>query len=160
MSNKIFAAGVLAASVAFLIPSASAQTFSPNGPFTLTNIAPITVSKAVVLLCSGLNGSGSISSGAASVSSLTLSGGGCGGVVFSGAPYAVSSSSPTSITLNGVVIGGFFGGTCAGSLTEDYDQTTGVATFRQAVIPPASGGNPCRITGRIQLSPAVTFTIA
>jgi hypothetical protein len=154
MIKKILAAGLFAASAVFLVPLASAQTFAPNGPFTLTSIAPITFNNGLTLSCGSLNGTGSVSGSGASVSSIIA---GCG-MVFTGAPYAVSSSSPTSITLNGVVISSWIGG-CAGSLTGDYDQSTGVITFRLATIPSTTYSNPCRIAGRLQLSPVVTFTI-
>ncbi|ATY31012.1 hypothetical protein [Sphingomonas psychrotolerans] len=157
MIKKILAAGAFAASAVFLVPLASAQTFSPNGPFTLTSIASITFNNGLTLTCNSLNGIGSVSGGAASVSSITVSGGGCG-VVFTGTPYVISSSSPTSITLNGIVISSWIGG-CAGSLTGDYDQSTGVITFRGATIPSTTYSNPCRLYGRVQLSPAVIFTI-
>ena len=157
MIKKILAAGALAASAAFLVPQASAQTFSPNGSFTINNIGTITVSKGITLSC-GLTGGGSVSSGAATVTSINLTGGLCGSVVFSGTPYVVSSPSLTSITLNGVVVTAITG-SCAGTLTGAYNQSTGVITFTNAAIPSTSGGNPCRVTGRVQLSPIVTFTI-
>jgi hypothetical protein len=158
MIKKILTTGALAASTAFLVPHASAQTFSPGGPFTLTSIGTMVFSKGITLNCS-LTGSGGIAGGAASVSSITLANGLCAGVLFTGTSYVVSSASLTSITLNGVVISGFLGGTCAGALTGDYNQSTGVITFRAVTLPSISGGNPCRIAGRVQLSPAVTFTI-
>lgn len=158
MIKEILTTGTLAASAAFLVPQASAQTFSPTGPFTLANVGSIVFSKDLTLTC-GLTGSGSVSGGAASVSSIAVGGGAMCGVLFTGTPYVVSSSSLTSITLNGVVMTGLFGGTCAGSLTGDYDQSTGRITFLGATIPSTSGGRPCRIAGRVQLSPIVTFTI-
>jgi hypothetical protein len=157
MIKKILAAGALAASAAFLVPQASAQTFSPTGPFTLTSIGNITVQKGITLSC-GLNGTGSVSGGAASVSSINLTGGLCGSVNFTGTPYTVTSGSLTSITLNGVVVTAITGN-CAGSLTGSYNQATGVITYSGATIPSTSGGNPCRVTGRVQVSPTVTFTI-
>lgn len=157
MIKKILAAGALAASAAFLVPQASAQTFSPNGSFTLTNIGTITVSKGITLSC-GLTGGGSVSGGAATVTSINLTGGLCGSVLFTGTPYTVTSGSLTSITLNGVTVTAITGN-CAGTLTGAYNQSTGVITFTNAAIPSTSGGNPCRVTGRVQISPTVTFTI-
>jgi hypothetical protein len=157
MIKKILAAGALAASAAFLVPQASAQTFSPSGPFTLTNSGSITVSKGITLNC-GLNGSGSVSGGAASVSSINLTGGLCSSVHFTGTPYTVTSGSLTSITLNGVVVTAITGN-CAGTLTGAYNQATGAITFANATIPSTSGGSPCRVSGTVQISPTVTFTI-
>jgi hypothetical protein len=157
MIKKILAAGALAASAAFLVPHASAQTFSPNGSFTLASIGTITVSKGITLSC-GLNGTGSVSGGAASVSSISLTGTLCSSVTFSGTPYTVTSGSLTSITLNGVVVTAITGN-CAGTLTGSYNQATGGITFANATIPSTSGGNPCRVNGRVQISPTVTFTI-
>ncbi|TGX54310.1 hypothetical protein E5A73_09395 [Sphingomonas gei] len=157
MIKKILAAGALAASAAFLVPQASAQTFSPSGAFTLTNIGTITVSKGITLSCS-LSGGGTVSGGAASVSSITLSGGLCSSVTFTGAPYTVTSGSLTSITLNGVIVTGITGN-CAGSLTGAYNQSTGVITYTNATIPKTSGIGDCKVTGKVQVSPKVTFTI-
>jgi hypothetical protein len=157
MIKKILAAGALAASAAFLVPQASAQTFSPNGPFTLASIGSISVSKGITLSC-GLNGGGNVSGGAAWVSSLNLTGGLCGSVTFSGFNYPVTSTSLTTITLNGVVVTAITG-SCAGTLTGTYNQATGVITYANATIPSTTGGNPCRISGRVQVSPTVTFTI-
>ena len=80
-------------------------------------------------------------------------------LAFTGTRYGIGSSPLTSITPNGVVIIGIFGGTCASPLTGAYDPSTGIVTFRQAMIPTTAGSNPCRVAGRIQLSPTVTFTI-
>lgn len=157
MIKKILAAGALVASAAFLVPQASAQTFSPNGPIALASIGTITVSKGITLNC-GLNGTGAVTGGAASVSTINLTGGLCPSVTFSGTPYTVTSGSLTSITLNGVVVTAITG-SCAGTLTGAYNQSTGVITFANASIPSTSGGNPCRVTGRVQISPTVTFTI-
>lgn len=157
MIKKILAAGALAASAAFLVPQASAQTFSPTGSFTLANSGTFTVQKGITLSC-GLSGSGSVSGGAASVSSLTLSGGLCGSVTFSGTPYTVTSGSLTSITLNGVVVTGITGN-CAGSLTGSYNQSTGVITYANATIPKTSGIGDCKVNGKVQITPTVTFTI-
>jgi hypothetical protein len=153
--KRILTAFALAASAGF-VPQTSAQTFSPDGPFTLTSIGTMFISKGTAVSC-GFNGTGSVSGSMASVDSMMPTG--VCGLVFMGMPYVVSSTSPTSITLNGVVISGIIGGTCAGTLTGDYNQSTGIITFRQATIPSISGGNPCRISGRIQFSPVVTFTI-
>ncbi|ATY31013.1 hypothetical protein [Sphingomonas psychrotolerans] len=157
MIKKILAAGALVASVAFIAPQASAQTFSPNGAVSLASIGNITVSKGITLSC-GLAGTGSVSSGALSVSSITLSGGLCPSVTFSGTPYTVTSGSLTAVTLNGVVVTAITGN-CAGTLTGAYNQATGVITYANATIPSTSGGSPCRVTGRVQVSPTVTFTI-
>jgi hypothetical protein len=157
MIKKILAAGALAASAAFLVPQASAQTFSPNGSVSLASIGTIAVSKGITLNC-GLAGTGAVTSGALSVSSITLSGGLCGSVTFSGTPYTVTSGSLTSVTLNGVVVTAITG-SCAGTLTGSYNQATGVITYANATIPSTTGGSACRVTGRVQVSPTVTFTI-
>jgi hypothetical protein len=157
MIKKILAAGALAASAAFVVPQASAQTFSPNGAVTLTSIGNITVSKGITLSC-GLSGTGSVSGGALSVSSITLSGGLCGSVTFSGTPYPVTSGTLTSVTLNNVVVTAITG-SCAGALVGSYNQATGVITYSNATIPSTTGGSACRVSGRVQVSPVVTFTI-
>jgi len=64
----------------------------------------------------------------------------------------------TASTLNGVIITRFLGVNCAGTLTGSYDQSTGGITFLGATIPSNLAAYPCRITGRVQLSPTVTFT--
>lgn len=157
MIKKILTIGVIAASAAFLVPQAAAQTFSPDGPFTMTSIGLMNISKGLTVSC-GLNGTGSVSGGAATIASISPTGGLCYLVTFASTPYTVTSGSPTSITLNGVALTPL-DGNCAGSLTGDYNQSTGIITFRAATIPSTTGGNPCRITGRVQLSPTVTFTI-
>ncbi|MGK6355698.1 hypothetical protein ACMGDH_10795 [Sphingomonas sp. DT-207] len=158
MIKKILSAGAVLASAAFLVPQASAQTVSPTGPFTLTNVGTISVTKGITLSC-GLTGSGNVSSsGAASVTSINLTGGLCGSIVFSGTPYAVTSTSTSSITINGVVVTAITGN-CAGNLTGSFNQATGEITFANATLPSTSGGNPCSITGKVKTTPALSFTI-
>lgn len=154
MIKKILAAGALAASAAFLVPQASAQTFSPNGPFTLTNVGTLTVSKGITLSC-GLSGTGTVSGGTATVTSITLSGVLCGSVLFTSTPYPVSASGGT-ITINNVRVTAITG-TCAGPLSGSYNQSTGIVTFANATIPSTSGGNPCRVNGQVRLSPTITY---
>lgn len=153
MFGKNLIAGAIAASVALLVPQVSAQTFSPTGPFTLANVSgPIIVSKAVPLSCS-LTGGGSVdASGNATVTSIL-----CGASYFSGFPYTVSSTAPGTITINGVIVSGVFGGECAGNLTGAYDASTGIITFKGATLPPTTGGNPCKLYGSVRISPALTF---
>lgn len=156
MFKKILSCGALLASAAFLVPQASAQTFSPSGPFTLSNVGSITVSKGISLSC-GLTGSGSVSgSGAASVTSISLTGFLCSSITFSGGPFAVSGPSPTTITISGVTVTAITGN-CAGNLTGSYNQSTGVITFVNATLPATSGGNPCTVNGRVQISPTITY---
>lgn len=158
MIKKILCAGAVAASAAFLVPQASAQTVSPAGPFTLSNVGTISVSKGITLSC-GLTGSGNVTAGgAATVTSLNLTGGLCGSIVFSGTPYTISSTSTSSITINGVVVTAITGN-CAGSLTGSFNQATGEITFANATLPSTSGGSACRITGKVKTTPALSFTI-
>lgn len=155
MIKKILSAGALAASAAFLVPQASAQTFSPNGAFTITNVGTIVVSKGITLNC-GLTGSGNVSGGAATVSGLTLTGGLCGSVNFTGTPYTISASG-TTVTINNVTVTAITGN-CYGNLSGTYDQSTGILTFASATIPSnPPGGTPCKVTGRVQLSPILTY---
>ncbi len=156
MIKKILIAGAMAASAAFLVPQASAQTFSPTGPFTLANVGTFTVSKGITLNCS-LAGSGSVdASGNASVTSLTLSGGLCGSIAFTTTPYVVSGVSPSTVTINGMVVTAITGN-CAGNLTGSYNQSTGIITFAGATLPATSGLGACRITGQVKISPTLTF---
>ncbi len=158
MIKKILIAGAMTASAAFLVPQASAQTFSPTGPFTLANTGgQIKVQKGITLSCN-LAGSGSVdASGNASVTSLTLSGGTlglCGSITFTGTPYVVSGVSPSTVTINGMVVTAVTGN-CAGNLTGSY--SGGVITFTNATLPSTSGGNACTIDGKVKISPALTF---
>lgn len=158
MIKKILIAGAMAASAAFLVPQASAQTFSPTGSFTLANVGTFTVSKGITLNCN-LAGAGSVdTAGNASVSSLTLSGGGglCGSITFTTTPYVVSGVSPSTVTINGMVVTAITGN-CAGNLTGSYNQSTGVITFANATLPATSGVGACRINGQVKISPTLTF---
>lgn len=155
MIKKILAAGALAASAMVLAPQASAQTFSPNGSFTLTSIGTVTVNKGITLSCS-LTGSGTVSGGAASVTSITLSGGLCGSVLFTSTPYPVAGPTPTTLTIRNVRVTAITGN-CFGDLTGAYNQSTGVITLTNATIPSVGTGNPCRVNGRVQVSPTITY---
>lgn len=160
MIKKILIAGAMAASAAFLVPQASAQTFSPTGSFTLANTGgQITVQKGITLSCN-LSGGGSVdAAGNASVTSLALSGGTlniCGSISFTGTPYVVSGVSPSTVTINGMVVTAITGN-CAGNLTGSYNQSTGILTFTGATLPSTSGGSPCTISGKVKISPTLTF---
>lgn len=156
MIKKILSAGALAASAVFLVPQASAQTFSPSGPFTITNVGTITVSKGITLSCS-LSGGGNVTTGgAASVTSIILSGGLCGSVSFTATPYAVTASG-TTVTINNVTVTAITGN-CFGNLSGTYNQSTGILTFAGATIPSNPvGGSPCKVTGQVKLSPILTY---
>ena len=158
MIKKILSAGALAASAAFLVPQASAQTVSPTGPFTLTNNGPISVSKGITLSC-GLSGSGNVTpTGSATVTSINLTGGLCGSIVFSGGPWAVTATSTSSITINNIVVTAITGN-CAGNLTGSFNQMNGEITFANATLPSTSGGSPCRISGKVKTTPALSYTV-
>lgn len=156
MIKKILSAGALAASAVFLVPHASAQTFSPAGSFTITNVGTITVSKGITLNC-GLSGSGNVTSGgSASVTSISLTGGLCGSISFTATPYAVTASG-TTVTINNVTVTAITGN-CFGNLSGTYNQSTGILTFSNATIPSnPPGGSPCRVTGQVRLSPILTY---
>ncbi|WP_448662616.1 hypothetical protein ACG3SL_18425 [Sphingomonas sp. CJ20] len=156
MIKKILSAGALAASAVFLVPQASAQTFSPAGSFTITNVGAISVSKGITLSC-GLSGSGNVTSGgAASVTGIALSGPLCTSVTFTSTPYAVTASG-TTVTINNVTVTAITGN-CFGNLSGTYNQSTGILTFVNAPIPSnPAGGSPCRVNGQVRLSPTLTY---
>lgn len=157
-SLKAICVGMVA-SVA-LAGGASAQTFSPNGPVTLTSDSALSVSKGLTLSCD-LTGSGTISGGSHSITALDLSGDGglCDLVAFSAFPYAVTSTSTSSVTINDVTVVGITGN-CFGDLTGAFNQSNGKITFTGATLPSSpAGGSPCVISGTVSTSPAVSFTI-
>lgn len=156
MIKKILSAGAIAASAVFLVPQASAQTFSPAGSFTITNVGTITVSKGLTLSC-GLSGAGNVTTGgSASVTSITLSGTLCSSVNFTATPYTVTASG-TTVTINNVTVTAITGN-CLGNLSGTYNQSTGILTFANATIPSnPAGGSPCRVNGQVRLSPTLTY---
>jgi hypothetical protein len=154
-SFKAFCIGTIA--TVGLATSASTQTFSPPGGHTVSG--PVTVSKGITLNCT-LSGTGNVTGGgAATITSLSLTGGLCGLVSFTGLPYAVTSTSLTSITIVDVRAVGITGN-CRGNLTGAFNQTTGQITFTNATIPSdPPGGSPCVINGTVATAPPISFTI-
>lgn len=160
MIKKMLMGGVMAAAAAVLVPQAQAQTFSPTGPFTFADVnGPITVQIVYTFSCR-VNGDGAVdAAGNATVTSLALSGGSlglCGAITFTGMPYTVSGTSPGTVTIHGVTVTGI-SGRCAGDLTGSYNQSTGIITFLDARLPSTSGVTPCRIYGKVKVSPTLTF---
>lgn len=142
-----------------LANSASAQTFSPPGTISLSSVGPMSVSKGLRLSCN-LTGSGQITGGSATITSLALTSGGlCSSVMFVGLPYVVTAVTTNSVTINNMQVIGLTGN-CAGNLTGAFNQSTGRATFNNAVLPSnPPGGTPCIVSGVVATSPAVSFTI-
>ena len=154
--KKLIAA--FASTTLILAGAASAETWSPTGPVSLSNIGPVTVSKGITLTC-GVSGSGTLNGSNATVNSLALTGGLCGNVRFTSLPYNLEGTSPTSVTLQNVVVTAITGN-CAGDLTGSFNQSTGVITFSGATIPSnPAGGAPCVINGQVATNPAASFTI-
>lgn len=153
---KMFKSYAIAAIASLgMASAASAQTFSPDGARTITG--SVEVSKGLTLNCSA-SGTASVTGGAARVDSLALSTGFlCSGVTFSGFPYAISASGPSSVTINNVVVTAITG-SCAGSISGSYDQSTGEVTFDNAQLPTTTGGSNCAISGSLVIDPAATIT--
>lgn len=152
MIGRILTASA-AAALAILPVAASAQTVSPNGPFTLSGTG-ITVSKGITLSC-GLTGSGNVTSGVASISSIAFTGSVCSSISVSGGPFSVTvNASAGTITINNLNITAITG-SCRGSLTGTI--AAGVITFNNATIPSTTGGSACRISGRVNTSPALSI---
>lgn len=154
-SFKAFCIGTIA--TIGLATGASAQTFSPPGTHTLSGT--VTVSKGITLTCT-MSGTGNITgAGAATITSLSLSGGLCPAISFAGLPYAVTAANLNSITIVDVRAVGITGN-CRGNLTGAFNQTTGQITFTNATIPSdPAGGAPCVVNGTVSTTPAVSFTI-
>lgn len=136
---------------------AVAENWSPTGSITLSNVGTITVQKGITLSC-GLTGTGTLNGSSASVNSLALTGGLCGSISFTGAPYNIEPTSSTSVTIQNVTVTAITGN-CQGNLVGAFDQSTGRITFSNATIPSSpAGGSPCRVTGVVATSPAASYT--
>lgn len=155
---------ILAGSVAIfsLGTGAVAQTFSPDGTRTLSNVGTITVSKGITLACSGLSGSADVTSGVGEIRSLSLSGGlfgQCANITFSNFDYPLTATSTSAVTINNVYVTAITGD-CQGNITGTFNDAADTLTFTNAVLPRVSGtSGDCRISGTVKISPAVTFTV-
>ena len=155
---------IIAASFA---STASADTWTPNDPVDPTAIALESIgiiavgqSQGISLGCN-LAGTATIAStgDTAEINSLDLHGSFlCALVDFTDVPYPLSCDAQGNVTITDVVIQGFIGD-CAGNLTGTIDNTTGVISFRNAILPCATDcPGDCEITGDIKTNPAVTCT--
>ncbi|QDX26474.1 hypothetical protein FPZ54_10855 [Sphingomonas suaedae] len=157
---KTFCIGTVA--ILGLATGASAQTVSPNGTFTLSNVGTITVSKGITLNCSGLSGELVVASNDAEVTDLSLSGGlfgQCANITFTDFDYPLTATDTSSVTINNVVVEGITGN-CAGNITGAWNDAADTITFTNAVLPRTSGtSSNCTINGTIKVSPALTYTV-
>ena len=142
----------------------SAVTYTPAGAWEMQG--PVTVKKGLTLNCT-LNIKGNVpeaapdAHGTAShghvlnVTSVTLSGGLCGTVTFSGLPYSTSYTPLTAttgtLTLHNVYVNTITSGNCAGDISGTWDNTAKTLTVN-ATLPAATAGTAdCTVNGVLNL---------
>lgn len=158
--KKIFVGTV--AALAMLPTAALAGTYSPSGT---GNAGPSTVQvkKGITLTCTltaTTNSDGTISTTLPSgteITGITLSGGLCGGVSFTGLPYDITTLNATDVLINDVRVVGITGN-CRGNLKAKL--VGGVLQFNHANTIPSDppGGSPCSMQNNVSTSPTASYT--
>jgi hypothetical protein len=152
--------GVLGASLLSIaaIPSANAQTWSPNGPVFLNGTSIVVREAGLTYVCN-MTGSGTVTGGTFKINTLSLSGPGlCGAPTFFATPYTVVGNIG-SIVITGVQFTGIVG-FCNGNLNATYQQGTGriIFTSSWSRLPMSgSAAASCSFEGALMLSPPLTF---
>jgi hypothetical protein len=151
------------AALAMLPTAALAGTYSPAGSGT-AGPATVQVKKGITLTCTlnatttsdGTISSSGVPSGT-KITGISLTGGLCGAVSFSGFPYDVTTLNATDIQINNVQVVGVTGN-CAGNLRAKL--VGGVIQFVHANTIPSSpaGGSPCSMQGNAPTSPSGSYT--
>ena len=160
---KRMSVGALAALV-MLPTTALAGTYSPSGAGAV-GPGTVEVKGAFTLSCTlnattrsdGIISSTGIPSGT-KITALSLMGGFCGGVLFEGLPYDITTLNATDVVINDVRIVGFIGN-CRGNLNARL--VGGVLQLRHTnPIPsdPPGSGLPCSIQGNVATSPPASYT--
>ncbi|WKD51257.1 hypothetical protein [Microbulbifer spongiae] len=138
---------------------ANAETWAPaSSTPTLLSQPGFTVEKGIQLSCT-LNGMATINAaGDAEINALSLTGTLCGLVGFFNFPYELEGGLNDVVTIKNVDVQGITGD-CLGDLVGTLDQATGVIEFTNAEIPSnPAGGNPCKVNGKVDTTPAVSYT--
>lgn len=159
--KKIFVGTV--AAFAMLPTAALAGTYSPAGTGA-AGPSTVEVKKGITLPSCTLNATidsdGTISTTVPSgtkITSISLTGGLCGAVSFSGFPYDVTTLSSTDILINDVRVVGITGN-CRGNLRASL--AGGVLQFTHANTIPSDppGGSPCSMQNNVSTTPAASYT--
>ncbi|MEX2964797.1 hypothetical protein [Microbulbifer sp. TYP-18] len=154
--KKLFTAVSLAIVTGFT-GAANAETWSTD--VALEDVAPLTVTKGITLLCN-MTGSATLAGSNASITSLGLSdaSGTCQMIGFFNFPYNMEGGASDVVTIEGVDVQGITGN-CLGDLVGTLNQTTGVISFVNANIPSnPAGGSPCIINGDVKTTPPASYT--
>lgn len=151
------------ASLSLFPATAMAGTYSPSGGGT-AGPSSVTVKKGISLNCSlsaTTNSDGTISSSGppsgTKITNISLSGGLCGFVSFTGFPYDVSATSASGVVIHDVQVTGITGN-CRGDLAATL--SSGVLVFSASNTIPSNppGGSPCSVDGSVTTSPSASYT--
>ena len=158
--KKIFVGAV--AAFAMLPTAALAGTYSPAGTGA-AGPSPVQVKKGITLSCTlnaTTNSDGTISTTVPSgteITGISLTGGLCGAVSFSGFPYDITTLNATDIVINDVRVVGITGN-CRGNLRAKL--VGGVLQFSHANTIPSDppGGSPCSMQNNVSTTPTASYT--
>ena len=158
--KKIFVGTV--AAFAMLPTAALAGTYSPAGSGA-AGPSTVQVKKGITLNCTltaTTNSDGTISTSVPSgtkITGISLAGGLCGAVSFSGFPYDITTLNATDIVINDVRVVGVTGN-CRGNLRAKL--VGGVLQFTHANTIPSDppGGSPCSMQNNVSTTPSASYT--
>ena len=158
--KKIFVGTV--AAFAMLPTAALAGTYSPAGTGT-AGPSTVQVKKGITLTCTltaTTNSDGTISTTVPSgtkITGISLTGGLCGAVSFSGFPYDITTLNATDVVINDVRVIGITGN-CRGNLRASL--AGGVLQFTHANTIPSDppGGSPCSMQNNVSTTPSASYT--
>ncbi|WP_447753085.1 hypothetical protein [Sphingopyxis fribergensis] len=163
MNNlKKISIGAVAA-LALLPAAVLAGTYSPSGTGN-GGPSPVQVKKGITLSCTltaTTSSNGTISStgvpSGTKITGISLTGGLCGAVSFSGFPYDITTLNATDIVINDVRVVGITGN-CRGNLRAKL--VGGVLQFVHTNTIPSDppGGTPCSMQGNVATSPSASYT--
>ena len=158
--KKIFVGTV--AALAMLPTAALAGTYSPAGTGG-AGPSTVEVKKGITLTCTltaTTNSNGTISTTVPSgtkITGISLTGGLCGAVSFSGFPYDITTLNATDVVINDVRVVGITGN-CRGNLRAKL--VGGVLQFTHANTIPSDppGGSACSMQNNVSTTPAASYT--
>jgi len=158
--KKIFVGTV--AALAMLPTAALAGAYSPAGTGG-AGPSTVEVKKGITLTCTltaTTNSNGTISTTVPSgtkITGISLTGGLCGAVSFSGFPYDITTLNATDVVINDVRVVGITGN-CRGNLRAKL--VGGVLQFTHANTIPSDppGGSACSMQNNVSTSPTASYT--